>query len=187
MLLLDATSDGHHDAARFIQRSVRANRLRRFARILARLPVDVQKNVTCIACERSQQREIALQASVARVVAARFASTGKSLGHALILATSWKDAELGAHLCELRQAYTLATKYHTALSLGAIGEMMNTALFYIDRCHYDTNGDWFCCQIEIVRFTRAVLQLVPQHERREAAASMGLKRMIELTCVMIGA
>ena len=180
-------TDQHHDAARRIQRAVRSKRVRRAARLLNKLPVELRELTVQMAYESSLRESNVLQAAVTKVVCARFVNSGKSLGLALIESRSWEDAALGAHLRELRRAYTLATKYQTALSLGAIGDMLNAALYYIARLHYDTKGDWKQLQVAMSEFAQAVLQRVPQRERREAAASMGLKSMIELTCVMIGA
>ena len=182
----DATSD-RHDAARRIQRAARARRVRRAAKVVRNLPTELQKLCVHMAYERSSQQCAAVQASVSRVIAARFAKTGISLGHALFETRSWKDADLGEHLRELREAYILGAKYHEALSLEAVGDMLNSALYYIGMCHYDANGEWMRCQVAMCAFTRAVLQgRVAQPERREAAESMGLKGMIEMTRVMVG-
>ena len=141
-----------------------------------------------IARESSSRECAKLQASVAGVIAARFTKTGISLANAFIIYTSWEHADLRAHLRELRQAYTLATKYQNILSLTTIGDMLNAALLYNERCHYDSDGEWMKCQFEMCGFTLRVLkERVTNQEQREAAAKMGLKRMIEATCVMIGA
>lgn len=185
--MLLATDQHHDDAATRIQRTARARRVRLVARMLTKLPIELREHTVQIACWSSVRQLHNLQASVERVVMARFAKTGISLGHALADANSWQEANLGAHLAELREAYALATKYHECLSLSTIGDMLNAALFYIARCHYDGAGDWMLCQLSICAFTRAVLEARAPQERRESALSMGLKSMIELTCIMIGA
>ena len=179
--MLPTPSDRRHDAARHIQHLARTRRVRRAARVLAKLPIELREYTVQISCKSSALQCASLRASVARTVMARFSRSGVSLGEALCRSKSWEDADLGAHLCELRKAFMLATKCHEVLSLSAISDMLNTVLYYIARCRYDATGDWMRCQVAMCAFTRAVLAARGTEERRDAASSMGLKSMTEST------
>ena len=183
-----------HDACSRIQRATRSrrvsnsSRLASAARLLAKLPTDLQEHIVDLAYESSACDVARLQASVSNIIAARLAKTGYSLGNALVPAVSWDTASLTHHFYELREAYLLATKYHRDLSIEVIGDFLTSAVYYITMCSWDKEGAWMRCQLAICGFTLAVLQRVPR-EQREAVGveNMELKSMIELTCIMIGA
>ena len=162
--------------------------MRRAARILNKLPEELREKTVRTARESRLKESASLRTSITRVIVARFSKSGISLGLALAAGKSWDYADLGAHFCELRLAYMLATKYHAALPPGAVGDMINAALYYTARCHNDTTGEWMQCRSSMCAFTQAVCkQAVCNQKQFVSQSRVDADRFsMELSMCMLG-
>ena len=136
-------------AALRIQRAARAHRVRRAARILSRLPLDLRALTVNLAQAKTE-------ALVARDVVVRLACSGISLGRALADALSWEAARLDDHFIELQQVFLLSITYLKALKqcqAPAVQDLLKTVVFYEHR-QRTMSCAWMRCHTSMRVFVR---------------------------------
>ena len=121
-----------------------------------------------------------MNASVARIVRARFFACGVVVGEKVprmafpISSSWWQPHECEAHFQQLTAAFLLASRCREALSKDDVRLLLCAALEYDTRCGVDAHHvAWCACQAAMRDFAAQVLQssLAPAGRARHDAPS----------------